>query len=176
MLRGVGAALSGSGSGSDSVNYSSGGDAMSAGGPKAKILLLNGSLDRETGGMDAAGFIGAVVQAAEESKGVCPLSQLSQTSVSSCSVAATRSPSLSHSTVRQYVTHLIHMEGDGVPAVDSTVLGGWGVEGVRVYGRRRGEDGKMAYDDRALGQALEAIVGGGRRRRREGSRRNTVEM
>lgn len=133
------------------------GDAVSR--TRFKILLLNGSLDRETDGYKASDFVAAVVWAGEESRG------------NITSLMGERPP-LDEGTVRRYITHLIHLEGEGVPVVDKEVLAGWGVECVRLYGRK-GEDGGMRYDDRALGQALGAILGkrepGGR------SRRNTLE-
>jgi hypothetical protein len=46
---------------------------------------------------------------------------------------------------------------------------------VRIYGRKReGEGGGMVYDGTALGQALEAIIGGGKRGMVDRSRRNTL--
>lgn len=74
-----------------------------------------------------------------------------------------------------------------MPSVDKEELGRWGVECVRLYGRKGGDgvggkggDGEregervMRYDGRALAQALGAILGG--RARGERSRRNTVEV
>ena len=49
----------------------------------------------------------------------------------------------------RYVTHLIHLEGEGVPGVDKEELGRWGVECVRLYGRKA-EDGTARYDGRAV--------------------------
>lgn len=118
-----------------------------------KVLLLNGSLDRETDGFKASDFVMAVVRAGEESRG-------------------NFSSKEEEGTVRRYVTHLIHLEGEGTPVVDRDVLAVWGVECVRLYGRK-GEDGGMRYDGKALGQALGAILG----KREPGvrSRRNTLE-
>ena len=63
-----------------------------------------------------------------------------------------------------------------MPRVDKEELGRWGVECVRLYGRKGGDGGEggMRYDGRALAQALGAILGG--RARGERSRRNTVEV
>ncbi|KAL8793966.1 MAG: hypothetical protein Q9195_003479 [Heterodermia aff. obscurata] len=121
--------------------------------PRFKILLLNGCLDRETEGFRAEDFVQAVVRAGEESRGVF-------------------GGGGEVGTVRRYVTHLIHLEGEGVPVVEREVLARWGVECVRLYGRK-GEDGGMRYDGKALGQALGAILG----KREPGvrSRRNTLE-
>ena len=124
-----------------------------------KILILNGSLDRETDGFKASDFVAAVVRAGEESRGnISPL--------------IGEKPLLDEGTVRRYVTHMIHLDGEGVPVVDKEVLAGWGVECVRLYGRK-GDDGGMRYDGKALGQALGAILG----KREPGvrSRRNTLE-
>ena len=138
ILRGIGASIS------------------NGAGPRFKILILNGSLDRETGGFTAADFIAAIARACEESCG--------HTFKDGKEVERHWWPS--------YVTHLIHLEGESVPRVDKMELGRWGIECVRLYGRR-GEDGIVKYDGRGLVQALSAILG--RRDRGERSRRNTLE-
>ncbi|KAG4433166.1 hypothetical protein IFR05_011350 [Cadophora sp. M221] len=64
--------------------------------------------------------------------------------------------------------------GEGTPRVEKEELGRLGVECVRIYGRKKeGEDGGMIYDGTALGQALEAIIGGVKRTPGV-SRRNTL--
>lgn len=126
------------------------------GGPRFKILILNGSLDRETGGFSAADFIVAIARAGEES----------------CGESYDKGQEVDESVWSRYVTHLIHLEGDGVPRVDREDLAGRGVECVRLYGRKGG-DGVTRYDGKALAQALSAILG--RRERGERSRRNTLE-
>ncbi|KAL2036370.1 hypothetical protein N7G274_010912 [Stereocaulon virgatum] len=127
-----------------------------SGGARFKILILNGSLDRETGGFSALDFVAAIARAGEESRG--------RTFQSSKSVDG-RLWSM-------YVTHLIHLEGEGVPKVDKKELARWGVECVRLYGRKSPE-GEARYDGQALVQALSAILG--KRERGERSRRNTLE-
>ena len=115
ILQGVGAAIAGSG------------------GPRFKILILNGSLDRETGGFSAADFIAAIARAGEESRGI----------------TFNHGEDVDREVWVRYVTHLIHLEGEGVPRVDKEGLGKWGVECVRLYGRK-GEDGTARYDRRAV--------------------------
>ncbi|KAF6222183.1 hypothetical protein HO133_001269 [Letharia lupina] len=127
-----------------------------SGGPRFKILILNGSLDRETGGFSASDFIAAVARAGEESRGI----------------TFNHGEDVEKEIWARYVTHLIHLEGEGVPRVDKEELGKWGVECVRLYGRKA-EGGTARYDGRALGQALGAILG--RREKGEKSRRNTLE-
>lgn len=127
-----------------------------AGGPRFKILILNGSLDRETGGFSAADFIAAIARAGEESRG---------------EYLAGGGGGVEQSLWSKYVTHLIHLDGDGVPGVDREELGKWGIECVRLYGRKS-VDGVTRYDGKALTQALGAILG--RRERGERSRRNTL--
>lgn len=122
-----------------------------------KILILNGSLDRETGGFSALDFVAAITRAGEESRGHTFQS----------------SESVNENLWSQYVTHLIHLEGQSVPRVDKGELAKWGVECVRLYGRKDG-DGVTRYDGKALVQALGAILG--KRGRGERSRRNTLEM
>ncbi len=104
-----------------------------SGGPRFKILILNGSLDRETGGFNALDFVAAIARAGEESRGV---------NFGPCE-------DVDKKIWARYVTHLIHLEGEGVPAVDREDLGRWGVECVRLYGRKA-EDGTARYDGRAV--------------------------
>ncbi len=126
-------------------------------GPRFKILILNGSLDRETGGYTATHFLDAITRACLESQshGLGPI------------------PAVRDALWKQYVTHVIHLEGDGVPKVNKDELMSRGIECVRLYGRKR-EKGGIEYDGRALTQALSAILG--KRDKGERSRRNTLEM
>lgn len=130
VLPGVGDAIAGS-------------SLLNGAGPRFKILILNGSLDRETGGFSAGDFVAAIARACEQSRGV----------------AGDAEPALwSH-----YVTHLIHLEGEGTPAVERHELIARGIECVRLYGRKFSSSDPlgqgMRYDDKALVQALGAIVG-----------------
>ena len=127
------------------------------GGPRFKILILNGSLDRETGGYNAADFLDAITRACLQSQSHSP------ETISGVGKAYWK----------QYVTHLIHLEGVGVPKVDKEELLSCGIECVRLYGRKR-DSGGIGYDGRALTQALSAILG--KRDKDERSRRNTLEM
>jgi 2-phospho-L-lactate transferase/gluconeogenesis factor (CofD/UPF0052 family) len=138
-----------------------------------KILILNGSLDRETrslsrGPFDAMDFVDAISQACKSS-----------------STALLTTPDTDHEIVtedeyKSYVTHIIHLQGEGTPRVDKSELAKCGIETVRLYGRKmegadeeNGERG-MYYDAQALGQALEAILGK-RDVRGDRTRRNTLE-
>ena len=144
ILRGVGDALAPATTGAGLVRH--------------KILILNGSLDRETGPaatpFSATDFVAAIARACSESRG--------------------RVGPPSPAEYRAYVTHVVHLEGEGVPAVDSRELKAVGVETVRLYGRKDGSAKRMRYDGKALAQALEAVMG-----RRDGkvgpSRRMTIE-
>ncbi|KAI9760890.1 MAG: hypothetical protein M4579_001391 [Chaenotheca gracillima] len=135
------------------------GEAIASPAIRYKILILNGALDRETGpphspftGLD---FIEAIACACRESRGqrgAGPSQEL-----------------------KAYVTHLVHLEGEGVPKVDAEALKGLGIECVRLYGRKtEGGAGRgMRYDGKALSQALEVILGRGAVAKGEVSRRNT---
>ena len=155
VLRGVGAALA------------------NAEGLKYKILILNGNLDRETGPknnpMGATDFVKAISKAAQESQSKSQ-SQIAQRAAKNHGVF---SGGGNTDACRHYVTHVIHLEGTGTPKVDREVLADWGIDCVRLYGRK-GDDGKMRYDGKALTQALQAIVGKGDTRK-DRSRRNTLE-
>ncbi|KAK7957023.1 uncharacterized protein PG986_006245 [Apiospora aurea] len=143
ILRGVGAAI--------------------ASAPKGvvKLLILNSSLDRETGPstdpFSAVDFVRAIVRALQESQ-AADVRQVAG--------------SASAEEVRKYVTHLIHLEGDGTPKVDRDELARLGVEPIRVYGRR--VDGMLRYDEGGLMRAIEAVIGTGREMMGR-SRRNTKQ-
>ena len=122
-------------------------------GPRFKILILNGTLDRETGGFTASDFLDAIVRACLESQKHPP----------SLSVRVDRDE------WRNYITHLIYMEGPGVPLTDRDLLNRYGVESIRLYGRKAPT---MKYDQAALVQALTSILG--RREKGEKNRRNSI--
>ncbi|OSS45960.1 hypothetical protein B5807_08329 [Epicoccum nigrum] len=122
-----------------------------------KILILNSTLDRETGPSSAPysalDFVAAIAKAANNSKGLLDAPP-------ECDFA-------------NYVTHVIHLAGPGTPAVDKERLRMLGIEAIRVYGRRNEGEPFVRYDERALIQALEVTMG--KRDPRVASRRNTVE-
>lgn len=123
-----------------------------------KILILNSTIDRETGPSSnpysALDFIAAVTKACEESKGA--------------------SGPVDKSKYRNYVTHLIHLQGPGTPVVDKEELRNIGIEAIRVYGRKNEGENFVRYDERGLIQALEVTMG--KRDPRMPSRRNTLEV
>lgn len=163
------------------------GKAISTGPARYKILILNGSLDRETGPstqpFTAADFVEAIVRAGEESRGrgggrnlqqklngsvaVIPESHevvdspsLLQPQLRPQSDAQSSDPSLPYTA---YITHIIHLEGSGTPRLDRERLAKMGIECLRVYGRKvegpSGEAWGMKYDSKALIQALEVVMG-----------------
>ncbi|KAI4266764.1 MAG: hypothetical protein LQ337_008670 [Flavoplaca oasis] len=139
-----------------------------ANGPRFKILILNGSLDRETGGFEAFDFVKAVVRCCEASSSLDPNAPIR---------VENPSPSINddgqfNQRMRQFITHLIYIDHPSAPHVDREKLSACGIEAVRLYGRK-GDDGKMRYDEKALTQALGVILG--RRDAKERSRRNTME-
>ncbi|KAL4891290.1 hypothetical protein BDV59DRAFT_72590 [Aspergillus ambiguus] len=125
-----------------------------------KILILNGSLDRETGPpsepFTAVDFVDAITRAGEESRG-----RLSAAPVPPRSTPRSALPYTS------YVTHILHLDGPGTPRVDRERLAEMGIETLRLYGRKivkTGADGAeipvgMKYDATALVQALEVVLG-----------------
>jgi hypothetical protein len=116
-----------------------------------KILILNSSIDRETGPatcpFTALDFVAAIANACAESRGL-------------------RAPRVEDYCV--YVSHVIYIEVTGAPVVDRDVFQKAGIETIRLYG----QSGR--YDDRALEQALKMVLGKGE----QGggvSRRNTLQ-
>ncbi|KAI0451397.1 UPF0052 domain protein [Xylaria acuta] len=176
------------------------GAAIRAAHVRQKILILNSSLDRETGpsgsrALTAADFVRAIARACAESEETRGdnrsrdhLEQSNHHHHPTPSPNGTPKPpaateqqghtppklQVSHdeldvSSVREYVTHLLYLEGEGAPRVDRAELAALGVDCVRVYGRRQ-VDGVLRYDDAGLAGALEAVVGKAEMAR---SRRNT---
>ncbi|KAH6680815.1 hypothetical protein B0J14DRAFT_579420 [Halenospora varia] len=119
-----------------------------------KILLLNGSLDRETRSpslsYSASDFVAAIAKACLGSTAEAPEEKW-----------------------KDYVSHVVHLQGEGTPRVDKETLSKAGIECVRIYGRRNEGGEGMIYDGVALGQALEAVMGR-RDIRGDKSRRNTL--
>ena len=130
------------------------GEALSNSAIRTKILILNGSIDRETGPpsapLTATDFIAAIAKAAWPDSMEVP-----------------------RSLYASFVTHVVYIDSPEAPRVDREELAGIGIEAVKLYGRKN-DDGKgVRYDATALTQALEAIVG--KKPVREGpSRRNTL--
>ncbi|EMC97932.1 hypothetical protein BAUCODRAFT_120851 [Baudoinia panamericana UAMH 10762] len=117
------------------------GQAVSSTMIRSKILILNGTIDRETGPSTdpytAMDFVGAIANACCESRGL---------------------PQPTQDQYWYYVTHLVYLESPTTPRVDREAFSVAGIEAIRLYGR--GENGKGGrYDAKALTQALEAIVG-----------------
>lgn len=123
---------------------------------RSKILILNGTLDRETGPaskpFSAMDFVAAISNACSESQGL---------------------PRPSSDFYHHYVTHVIYLDGPTSPKVEKNAFAGIGIDTLRVYGRRD-ESGKGGrYDAKALTQALEAIIGR-KDLRVDKTRRNTL--
>ncbi|KAI0551187.1 UPF0052-domain-containing protein [Xylaria curta] len=140
---------------------------------RQKILILNSSIDRETGpsgarALTAADFVRAIARACAESEGRGNRSDPPITEQQGPELQVSHDGSNLFS-VRDYVTHLLYLEGEGAPRVDKAELVALGVDTVRVYGRRH-EDGVLRYDEAGLAGALEAVVGKAEMAR---SRRNT---
>ncbi|KAJ4990138.1 hypothetical protein SVAN01_04419 [Stagonosporopsis vannaccii] len=133
------------------------GDALRNPQIRHKILILNSTLDRETGPSlapySAVDFVAAIAKAGANSQG--------------------RFDTPPKEEWKEYVTHIIHLTGPGTPAVDKDVLRALGIEAIRVYGRRNEGEGFVRYDERGLIQALEVTMG--KRDPRVVSRRNTLE-
>lgn len=162
-----------------------------------KILILNGSLDREVGPsshpFSAFDFVEAIARACEQSQGRSwrPLLHTSR-SDETLKYSVPLSPSARQgdflfpgtlppkdpgrdSIYRRYVTHVIHLTGEGSPHVDREQLAAMGIGCLKLYGRKS-DKGVMLYDSQALVGAIEAILGKkGEAMVMSRSRRNTVD-
>ena len=127
------------------------GEAISSPLIRTKILILNGTLDRETGPSNnpftALDFVAAIANACAESKGLSRPDQ---------------------DEYFRYVTNIIYLDGPSSPKVDKKDMAGLGIETMRLYGPIGGR-----YDLKALEQALEAIIGT-RNAKSDRTRRNTL--
>jgi 2-phospho-L-lactate transferase/gluconeogenesis factor (CofD/UPF0052 family) len=155
------------------------GDAIRTSMARHKILILNGSIDRETGpasnAFNAFDFVQAITRAGEES----------DTSSGGRAMELLAPKGLSYGGLyRKYVTHVIYLVGENAPSVDRSQLSEAGIDSVRLYGRKietTDQDGKvvikgMRYDDNALVGAIETILGKkGDAMAMLKSRRNTLE-
>ena len=126
---------------------------------KHKILILNSTVDRETGPSSspftATDFVAAIARAGQESRGIFGVPD----------------PGV----YRSYVTNIIYLEGPETPAVNKVELSQLGIETLKCYGRKVGEGSKvLRYNEKALEQALEAIIGR-KDYKMDRSRRNTME-
>jgi 2-phospho-L-lactate transferase/gluconeogenesis factor (CofD/UPF0052 family) len=165
-----------------------------------KILILNGCLDRETGPsshpFSAFDFVEAIARAGEESAGRAwscegdfggPLTASQPPTMPPTPVASDvkgfyfteTKPSLLDNDkdmiYRRYVTHVIHLTGEGTPHVDRDFLATLGIKCLKLYGRKSSK-GVMLYDSQALVGAIEAILGKkGDAMSLSRSRRNTVD-
>jgi 2-phospho-L-lactate transferase/gluconeogenesis factor (CofD/UPF0052 family) len=135
-----------------------------------KILILNGSLDRETGPPSApfvaSDFVEAIVSAGEESRGKGPIDISKHQSQDSTVPLPDNVRHYRALPYTAYVTHILHLEGPGTPHVDRERLAHMGIETLRLYGRKiTTVDGDeeivvgMQYDANALVQALEVVLG-----------------
>ncbi|KAM5351158.1 hypothetical protein ACJ41O_003881 [Fusarium nematophilum] len=132
------------------------GDAVASPHVRNKILILNGTTDRETGPSDAPftglDFVGAVANACADSRGL---------------------PKPEEEEYCLYVTHVIYIEGPDAPKVDKQRFGQLGIDATRLYGPKDEAGRGGRYDAKALTQALESIIGR-KDARSDRSRRNTL--
>ncbi|KAH7329432.1 hypothetical protein B0I35DRAFT_45023 [Stachybotrys elegans] len=132
------------------------GEAIADPSVRNKILILNGTLDRETGPssepFSALDFIAAIANACANSRGL---------------------PVPSPEEYSLYVSHMIYIEGPKSPKVDRPRLASLGIDMTRLYGPRNEDGSGGRYDAKALQQTLESIVGR-KDTRPDRSRRNTL--
>ena len=132
------------------------GEAIACSNVKPKILILNGTLDRETGPtthpFTALDFVDAIASACADSRGF---------------------PKPRPETWWQYVTHVIYLDTPSGPKVDRDAFNRLGIETMRLYGRKdeHGKGGR--YDPKALEQALSVVIGR-KDLRGDRTRRNTL--
>ncbi|ODQ50056.1 UPF0052-domain-containing protein [Saitoella complicata NRRL Y-17804] len=114
-----------------------------------KVLLLNSTPDRETGGMTATDFLRAIVRA-------CLESQLADTGIVPVTVSLATIDSTPWSS---YITHVVYLRESRV-RVDVGEIRGRGVECIGIGGRKRREG--WVFEGEGLGMVLDVVCGGGR--------------
>lgn len=118
------------------------GDVVASPSIRTKILILNGTIDRETGPstnpFTALDFVAAIADACSDSREV---------------------PRAHMHNYWHYVTHIIYLDGPRCPVLDKEAFNRMGIESMRVYGRKDEAGRGVRYDAKALAQALEAIIG-----------------
>ncbi|KAF4511505.1 hypothetical protein G6O67_003293 [Ophiocordyceps sinensis] len=132
------------------------GEAIASASVRNRVLILNGTTDRETGPLSdpftALDFVAAVANACADSRGFSrPAEHLYST----------------------YVTHVLYMEGPAAPKMDRQRLERLGIDTTRLYGPNDDLGRGGRYDAKALTRALESIVGR-KDVRHDKSRRNTL--
>lgn len=121
-----------------------------------RVLILNGTTDRETGPLSdpftALDFVAAVANACADSRGL---------------------PRPDEDQYSTYVSHVLYIDGPAAPKVDRQRLAQLGVDTTRLYGPRdeMGKGGR--YDAKALSQTLQSIIGR-KGAQHDRSRRNTL--
>lgn len=132
------------------------GEAISSPLVRNKILILNGTLDREVGPSTepfaAIDFVRAIARACADSLGLPPPEE---------------------EQYAQYVSHVIYLESPVSPVMDKQRLTQIGIDSTRLYGPKDASGLGGRYDSKALAQALETIVGRANVRL-DRSRRNTL--
>lgn len=132
------------------------GDAICGPQMRNKILLLNGTTDRETGPSDrpftGVDFVAAIANACADSRGVGrPV----------------------EGDYWKYVSHVVYIEGPVAPSVDRGKFSALGIDTTRLYGPKHEPGRGGRYDHTALRQTLESIIGR-KDARQDRSRRNTL--
>ncbi|RVD86543.1 uncharacterized protein DFL_004812 [Arthrobotrys flagrans] len=129
---------------------------------KHKVLILNGSFDRETGPgttFTALDFVKSIVNACVESQGIV--------------AGETGFEQLTAETeYKRYITHILYLEGYDVPKVDTAKFKELGIESWKVAGKKNEKGKGCLFEMPALGQALDMIRG---RKQSPKQRRSTVD-
>lgn len=127
------------------------GDAVASPFVRTKILILNGTIDRESGPSNAPftalDFVAAIANACAGSRGLTVPDREEYV---------------------RYITHVIYLDGASGPKMDRAEFTRLGIETMRLYGPKEGR-----YDAKALTQALEVIIGR-TDMRNDRTRRNTL--
>jgi hypothetical protein len=145
------------------------GSAIVSPGVRKKVLILNASIDRETGPswdpMTATDFVRALARAGREGiRG--PTRRMSKGPGDKSAVynreEVKKQQDEEDVDLDRWVTHLLYVEGDGAPKVHVSELEKLGVKCVKVESRKEMERGggriALRYDEDALAMALDKIV------------------
>lgn len=185
VLRGVGEALSLDTEGDEGDEGEDGdmGGKGSEGGQEGggrekvkKVLVLNATIDRETGPksrpMTATDFVRAVAKAGEQSRRSDPHYRAEDNESTDANTDGVSDRDAEREKegrlLKKYVTHLVYLDGQEIggrlarsgtaPKVDVDELKWLGIKCVKVAGREEGDGKGVRYDEGGLGEALEGIM------------------
>lgn len=123
---------------------------------RKKILLLNGSNDRETSDYDAMDFIQTITAALNQSRNIDARHAFYETCDTTSGLATPPFPEYEFNpySPSSFITHLIYLDNSAIP-VDVKAIESLGIKCVSICGKVS-ESGLPIYDELALTEAIQS--------------------